>query len=238
MRIWKIATAIIGAAIGTLLVFVAWLSWPLPNAEFDWQFYANEMAAEGYCTEFTEFLLDMSVTDPEDLALYLEEQSLLDRCPTEDGGKPGRAAWQAAQITDEIEDIIEYHRRFPEYVPSLETSFKSGFAFWAAGRRIRRGSVASSLAWPDLVIGFRCLRPLEFGPSSIWYSVRRGNAFAASRPNRLPAWEARYAWCRNYVLSEAAKLDGNLAKDPNFELREDFFERANRYRRLADGLRP
>ncbi len=231
MRARNIVLSVLGAGVLAVGTFIAWLMWPLPSAQFDWQYYADEMAAEGECLAFEEFLLSLSATDPVGVAAYLDEGSLLIRCPIEGEGSEGKAAYRAAEMTREIQEIVDFMSRYPGYMSDPVRATEIAFEFWAEGRRLRDGWIGS-IAWPDLLVGFRCVRPIEFGPSHSWYAIRTDSDFPVSRPEPIPAWEARYSWCRRMALQAATDLT-ELSENLDGDQAEAFSERADRYRRLA-----
>ena len=219
-----------------ILMLIAWLLWPLPSAKFDWQFHASELSANTSCLEFVNFLTVVSLADPDGVESYLDESSIEERCPDIDDRAPPPSnvatSWSAFHEGN-IRNTIQNWNSNPEFNPGTWTSIREAVSVWNDGRQARAGTWGSVLAWPDLLIGFRCVGPLHYGSSASWYDARNHFEHFQYYPPLIEVWEQRLTWCREFALSEATKLDGSIANGSDIQTSDEAMERAEWYRFFA-----
>ncbi len=240
MNARNIVLSVLGASVFAVGTFISWLMWPLPSAQFDWQQIAGELVEHDDCRLFGLYIYNVSHADPEGVADALGRHSLADWCPSIDDTEFVGGEIRSEFFEREINSQLEFDASHQDTAPGLVNSLRDTLVFWSEGRALNRSGVFGFLAWPDLVLGFRCIRPLDLGGQSSWYNARLDSyaVFSGYRPSLISEWENRKAACGEFAIEEAGRIRESLNAETKAEQARDFLRRAERYERLALSWQP
>ncbi len=244
MRARNIVLSVLGASVFAVAVFISWLMWPLPSAQFDWRQVAEELVEQDNCSQFGLFIYNASLVDPAGVTAELERHSLAEWCPSIDDSEffldESPSDFSTRVIAEGIALSVDFDARYPNLVPGYWNALREALSFWREGRELRRTEGLSFFAWPEFVLGFRCERVLDHDSQAPWYNARLNSGIVFYEPNPLvlAPWEARRAACSNLAAHEAERIDQSLDRYEDPEQREDLKGLAFSYRTSELRWRP
>lgn len=183
---------IVGIICGASIACLAWLLWPLPDAGFDWQVIADDLSASGECTEFGSLLSSVVGADAEGVATYLDEATLVERCPAL---QQPRMNAMLEQISEIVSEEIDYQRGHPANRNSYAYGLPTAIDFWLYDRK----QEASVIGFHALVRELRCSWQLDYGPNAEWYHARGTVNWLQIEDLQIDDWENRIEWCRRFA---------------------------------------
>jgi len=216
----NIVFGFVGALVGSVAVFAAWLIWPMPSPAFEWRTMVTAQGAAGECFDHTTSLASLTLVDPDGVETYLDEMPLTDRC---DYAAIGRA--EAANDEASVRNQIEETRRMARSLGAELSSINLALSEWRANRAFRRMAGQGVMGVPELVLAFRCERPLSFERRADWlWAYRYLDESNDEPPVSIRRWQGRLSWCRGFAehqlnvlgLAEegpAPKTEADLAAD-------------------------
>lgn len=191
-----------GAALGAIIILMAWLLWPLPTNAFDWQALVDGYVEQGECRDAAEVATGMfGVTRDPDVLATLQELSAGEICP----GAENFMSPESLALLVEARDW-DTLPLFPEKM-SIAGSAAFTFRAWSSLREARQEFDGSLLNWADLVIGVRC-SPLYTNFYEIRWRLRRNQINQwVGEPPRVAAWDRRQRECYAVARREFQRLE-------------------------------
>ena len=214
-----------GAVILGLFCIVAWLFWPLPTNEFDWQEQASVHIDNKECNAAVWVLMSIYGGSEDPYALEMMRQvDAIENC---DDGRNRSYLATIEQFEQMPPTVFAGIPPRPNYVEVVRMSIEDYLLY----RRTHAAIDDTFLGWNVAVDSFRCSRVFRDEFEQHWRSTRLMVSEEIGLPGSLATWDRRQMECQNLMRSqtEALLINGAAETEIGGELLREYRMRYDLY---------
>ena len=202
---FQVVFGLIGATVGSIAAAVAYLFWPMPALEFDWESQLEVLSEREDCHGVASLLGAFVITDPEGTDRMIDEVIPNGPCAI--------LSEQIATLGDD--DIFIGARGFADRNTLFDPvagrdRLEGAVTAWRLMRRFRREAGLGFAGWTDAITYFRCDRYFGTLYATMWLFSR--DMLAQVHPEYVAPFDARHAACTAHVVREYERLSA-IAED-------------------------
>jgi len=196
----SILSGIAGLILVLILSAAAWLLWPLPQNEFDWQQIVATELESGNCENAAIVLMVVgtALVDPE-IEGQLDQISTGELC----------AIGSIQDAADNVERIRWLHGIMPRiYIDNSSVLIGLSDAAYRGShiRQLRQVAGARRSWFTDSVIVYRCVRVYSDFDKGTWFRMRAEIHAATGLVQPAPAWLRRQQYYLGMITSQIEEI--------------------------------